>query len=70
MGSLLRIRAVDEPERTVRIDALRRGNLFHRILERFHGEWDGPGAAALADAAAERMRAIAEQECDLRRGAR
>ena len=41
MGDLLRIRAVEEPERTFEIDALRRGNLFHRIFERFHSEWRG-----------------------------
>jgi hypothetical protein len=48
MGDLLRIRSVEEPERTFRIDGLRRGSLFHRILERFHGEWKGSGSASLA----------------------
>jgi RecB family exonuclease len=64
MGDVLRIRSVEEPERTFRIDALRRGNLIHRILERFHREWTGPGPAALAKGAAARMRQIAEEECD------
>src|SRR5207248_11252031 len=64
MGDLLRIRSVEEPERTFRIDALRRGSLFHRILERFHGEWKGAGSASLAKDAAARMRSIAEEECD------
>ena len=64
MGDMLRIRAVEEPERTVRIDGIRRGNLFHRILERFHAEWGEPGAASLAPGARERMRSIAVQECD------
>ena len=64
MGDVLRTRAVEEPERTVRIDALRRGSLFHRIFQRFHDEWEGPGAASLAPQAEERMRTIAEEECD------
>src|SRR5262249_40256466 len=64
MADVLRIRSVEEPERTVRIDNLRRGSLFHRILERFDGEWTGPGPAALAPDAVERMRAIANEECD------
>ena len=64
MGDLLRIRAVEEPERTFEIDALRRGNLFHRIFERFHSEWRGGEPAALAPGAADRMRALAEEECD------
>jgi RecB family exonuclease len=68
MGQILRIRAVEEPERTVRIGALHRGSLIHRILERFHDEWSGPGPAAQAPEAAERMRAIAAQECDAARG--
>ena len=51
MSDVLRVRRVEEPERTVRIDALRRGSLYHRILERFHQEWTGPGPAALAAAA-------------------
>lgn len=65
MGDVLRIRALEEPERTVQIDALRRGSLFHRIFERFHGEWSGPGSASLAPGAWERMRTIAEEECNL-----
>ena len=64
MGELLRVRGVDEPERTFRIDDIRRGNLFHRIYERFHAEWDGPGPATFGPGAEGRMRAIAEEECD------
>ena len=64
MGDLLRIRAVDEPEQVFQIDPLRRGNLFHRIFERFWCEWNGVGPAALAPNAAERLREIAEEECD------
>jgi ATP-dependent helicase/DNAse subunit B len=64
MGELLHVRAVEEPERTVRIDNLRRGSLFHRIFERFHGEWGGPGPAALDPSAQARMSAIAREECD------
>jgi RecB family exonuclease len=63
MSRLLRVRAVEEPERTVRIDPLHRGSLIHRILERFHDEWCGEGPAASAPEAAGRMRAIAEEEC-------
>jgi len=64
MANVLRVRSVEEPERTVRIDNLRRGSLFHRILQRFDGEWDSDGPAALAPGAAKRMRAIAREECD------
>ncbi len=32
MADVLRVRSVEEPERTVRIDNVRRGSLFHRIL--------------------------------------
>ena len=64
LGSVLRVRGVEEPERTVRIDDIRRGNLFHRILQRFHGEWTGPGVASADPDAEQRMRAIAEEECD------
>jgi ATP-dependent helicase/nuclease subunit B len=65
LSDVLRIRALEEPERTFRIDALRRGSLFHRIFERFDGEWSGTGPAALAPDAQARMRALAEEECDL-----
>jgi RecB family exonuclease len=64
MGDLLRIRKVEEPERTVRIDNLRRGSLIHRIFQRFQQEHRGLGAPALAPDALQRMRAIAEGECD------
>jgi RecB family exonuclease len=64
MGNVLRVRSVEEPERTVRMDNLRRGNLFHRILQRFDADWDGEGEAALAPDASERMRLIALEECD------
>jgi hypothetical protein len=43
---------------------MRRGSLFHRILQRFEGDWDGEGPAALAPDATERMREIAQEECD------
>ena len=65
LSDVLRIRALEEPERTFRIDALRRGSLFHRIFERFDGEWSSTGPAALAPEAETRMRALAEEECDL-----
>lgn len=64
LSDMLRIRALEEPERTFRIDAICRGNLFHRIFERFHSEWKGQGSASLAADGAARMRAIAEQECE------
>ena len=64
MGDVLRVKSVEEPERTVRIDNMRRGSLFHRILQRFEGDWDGEGPAALAPDAEERLRAIAREECD------
>ena len=61
---LLRVKAVDEPETVVRIDALSRGSVVHRIFERFYDEWKGKGPAPLAAEADERMRAIAGEECD------
>jgi ATP-dependent helicase/nuclease subunit B len=64
LSNVLGVRSIEEPERTVRIDSLRRGNLFHRILERFHGEWSGGEPAALDANAETRMRVIAEAECD------
>jgi ATP-dependent helicase/nuclease subunit B len=63
MSHVLRVSAVQEPERSFRIDLLRRGTLVHRILERFHDDWSGGGSAALAAEAGERMRSIAEVEC-------
>src|SRR5207248_5119267 len=63
MGRLLGIKELEEPERTVRIDPLRRGNLFHRVFERFHSEWNGKSPAPLAPDAEERIREIAEEEC-------
>jgi len=64
LGDLLRVKAVEEPEQVFQIDPLRRGNLFHRIFERFWCEWNGVGPAALAPNAAERLRKIANEECD------
>lgn len=64
LAQVLRVRAVEEPERTVRIDALHRGSLVHRILQRFHDDWQGQGPAALSLEASQRMRAIAGEECD------
>ena len=57
MSDVLRIRGVEEPERTVRIDALRRGNLFHHIFQRFHQEWGGQDPA-VARARGERAHAL------------
>ena len=64
MSEVLHVRSVGEPERTVRIDQLRRGNLVHRIFERFHGEWAGSRPAALDRGGEARMRSIANEECD------
>jgi ATP-dependent helicase/nuclease subunit B len=64
---LLRIRAVEEPEQVVRIDALSRGSVIHRIFERFYEEWRGKGPAPLAPEADQRMRVIAGEECDAAR---
>ncbi|MGO9960945.1 MAG: PD-(D/E)XK nuclease family protein [Solirubrobacteraceae bacterium] len=64
---LLRIRAVAEPETVVRIDALSRGSVIHRIFERFYDEWKGHGPAPRAPEAEQRMRQIAGEECDAAR---
>jgi RecB family exonuclease len=50
------------------MDHLRRGTLFHRILERFHAEWAGDEPAALDATAVDRMRSIAQEECDAAQG--
>src|SRR5205807_6155956 len=67
MSDLLRVKKVEEPERTVRIDNRSRGSLFHRIFQRFYAEWSGAGSPALAPDAEQRMRAIAEGECEAAR---
>ncbi len=64
---LLHVRAVEEPEQVVRIDALSRGSVIHRIFERFYDEWTGTGPAPLAPEAERRMRAIAGEEYDAAR---
>jgi RecB family exonuclease len=64
---LLRVKAVEEPEQVVRIDALSRGSVIHRIFERFYDEWKGKGPAPLARGAEQRMRRIAGEECDAAR---
>jgi RecB family exonuclease len=64
LEKLLRVRGVAEPEQVVRIDALSRGSVIHRIFERFYEEWEGPGPAPLAAEAEQRMREIAGEECD------
>ena len=61
---LLRIKAVSEPEQVVRIDALSRGSVIHRIFERFYDEANGKTPAPLAADAEQRMRRIAGEECD------
>ena len=67
LEGLLRVRAVEEPEQVVRIDALSRGSVIHRIFERFYDEWNGNGPAPLAPEAEQRMRRIAGEECDAAR---
>jgi RecB family exonuclease len=64
LENLLRVKAVEEPEQVVRIDALSRGSVIHKIFERFYDEWKGKGPAPLAPDAEQRMRAIAGEECD------
>ena len=56
----------DEPEQVVRIDALSRGSVIHRIFERFYDEAKGKAPAPLAADAEQRMRRIAGEECDAR----
>jgi RecB family exonuclease len=67
LEGLMRVRAVEEPEQVVRIDALSRGSVIHKIFERFYDEWKGTGPAPLAPEAEERMRRIAGEECDAAR---
>ncbi|OAI38493.1 hypothetical protein AYO39_00980 [Actinobacteria bacterium SCGC AG-212-D09] len=67
LEQLLRVRKVDEPEQVVRIDALAKGSVVHRIFERFYDEWNGAGPAPLAPEAEQRIREIAGEECDAAR---
>jgi len=67
LEQLLKVRRVEEPEQVVRIEALAKGSVIHRIYERFYEEWKGNGPAPLAAEAEERMRQIAGEECDAAR---
>lgn len=61
---VLRVRPLDEPERLWRIDALTKGSLVHRVLERFITEQAAPLAAATRAAHREALLRIGAEECD------
>jgi RecB family exonuclease len=62
LGEILRLGPLEEPERLLRIDALTRGGVVHRILQRFIAAQDGPLAPASAGRYREALLAIIEEE--------
>ena len=65
IGEVFRIRIDEEPEETVRLSALDRGSLIHRVLERFLSEetWNGEPRLT-GPSEEERLLAIAREEFD------
>lgn len=66
LDRVLRVRVVDEPEAVLTIDALTKGSVVHRTLERFLtelGEDDWPQASH-RPAHLKRLLAIGNEECD------
>ena len=61
---VLRVGPLDEPERLWRMDALTKGSLVHRVLERFITEETTPPAPAARAQHLETLLRIAGQECD------
>ena len=64
LDTVLRARAVEEPELTIRISALHRGSLLHRVLERFLDEPPHDGPLLHGDGEHDRLRRIADEEFD------
>jgi RecB family exonuclease len=62
MGEVLRLRPLEEPERITRIDALTKGSVVHRILQRFIAGLRGPLTPTDAPAHREALLAILEEE--------
>ena len=64
IGDVLRVSGVEEPERTVRIDNCAAATCFTGSSSASTASGTGAGPASLAPRAEQRMRAIAEEECD------
>jgi RecB family exonuclease len=64
LDRVLRVRPLEEPERLWRIDALTKGSLVHRVLERFVTEHAVPLAAATRATHLEALLRIGAEECD------
>jgi RecB family exonuclease len=62
LGEILRLRPLEEPERLLRMDALTRGSVVHRILQRFVASRPGPLDPADADKHRAALLAIIEEE--------
>jgi ATP-dependent helicase/nuclease subunit B len=66
LSKVLGLKELEEPEAVERIDALTRGSLIHRILQRFlEGLGDRRPTAAQRDDDQARLREIALEECEL-----
>ena len=64
LDTVLRAGAVEEPELTIRISALHKGSLLHRVLERFLDEPPDDGPLLYGDGEQDRLRRIADEEFD------
>lgn len=64
MQRVLGVEAIDTPEQRLRLEALDRGTLVHRILERFVAERPVAEATGWDDADRDRLELIAAEECD------
>lgn len=65
LAGIMRLRKAEAPETTVRISALDRGSLVHKILERFVREHAGdPPDPSRRGAHLPRLGAIGREECD------
>jgi ATP-dependent helicase/nuclease subunit B len=64
MARVLGVEAIEAPEQRLRLEALDRGTLIHRILERFVDERPAADATGWDDADRVRLEAIAAEECD------
>jgi RecB family exonuclease len=62
LGEILRLRPLEEPERLLRLDALTRGSVVHRILQRFVASRAGPLNSADAEEHRAALLAIIEEE--------
>jgi RecB family exonuclease len=62
LSSVLRVRPLEEPEALLRMEAMTKGNVVHRILQRFVNALGAPPAPARRDEHREALLAIVEEE--------